>query len=146
MRPCSKKKKVSSIYHLQTTLKDKTTGAVENTLFLTPSSHDDGATLICRARSQVLPTGKDTAVTLILQCECRWSWKDQGGPGLLGLTQQKGDWVGTESSCLTLTDPPVVTLSAEPQTVQEGEKATFLCQATAQPPVTGYRSRNASCL
>nr|XP_048294402.1 kin of IRRE-like protein 2 [Myodes glareolus] len=87
----------------QTTLKDKTTGAVENTLFLTPSSHDDGATLICRARSQVLPTGKDTAVTLILQY------------------------------------PPVVTLSAEPQTVQEGEKATFLCQATAQPPVTGYR-------
>ncbi|XP_041510352.1 kin of IRRE-like protein 2 isoform X3 [Microtus oregoni] len=87
----------------QTTLKDKTTGAVENTLFLTPSSHEDGATLICRARSQVLPTGKDTAVTLILQY------------------------------------PPVVTLSAEPQTVQEGEKATFLCHATAHPPVTGYR-------
>lgn len=39
----------------------------------------------------------------------------------------------------TLTDPPMVTLSAEPQTVQEGEKVTFLCQATAQPPVTGYR-------
>lgn len=36
-------------------------------------------------------------------------------------------------------DPPVVTLSAEPQTVQEGQKVTFLCQATAQPPVTGYR-------
>nr|XP_042127166.1 kin of IRRE-like protein 2 [Peromyscus maniculatus bairdii] len=87
----------------QTTLKDKTTGTVENTLFLTPSSHDDGATLICRARSQALPTGKDTAVTLILQY------------------------------------PPVVTLSAEPQTVQEGEKVTFRCQATAQPPVTGYR-------
>ncbi|EGW03697.1 Kin of IRRE-like protein 2 [Cricetulus griseus] len=46
----------------QTTLKDKTTGTVENTLFLTPSSDDDGATLICRARSQALPTGKDTAV------------------------------------------------------------------------------------
>ncbi|KAL1769579.1 kin of IRRE 2 [Sigmodon hispidus] len=87
----------------QTTMKDKTTGVVENILFLTPSSHDDGATLICRARSQALPSGKDTAVTLILQY------------------------------------PPVVTLSAEPQTVQEGEKATFLCQATAQPPVTGYR-------
>ncbi|KAL6035270.1 hypothetical protein STEG23_024853 [Scotinomys teguina] len=72
----------------QTTLKDMTTGRVENTLFLTPSSHDDGATLMCRARSQALPTGKDTAVTLILQY------------------------------------PPVVTLSAEPQTVQEGEKVT----------------------
>ncbi|OWK16461.1 hypothetical protein Celaphus_00004490 [Cervus elaphus hippelaphus] len=40
---------------------------------------------------------------------------------------------------LHVLDPPVVTLSAEPQTVQEGEKVTFLCQATAQPPVTGYR-------
>nr|XP_021498146.1 kin of IRRE-like protein 2 isoform X4 [Meriones unguiculatus] len=87
----------------QTTLKDKTTGIVENTLFLTPSSHDDGATLICRARSQALPTGRDTAVTLSLQY------------------------------------PPEVTLSAEPQTVQEGEMVTFLCRATAQPPVTGYR-------
>ncbi|KAF3818263.1 hypothetical protein GH733_012571 [Mirounga leonina] len=66
-------------------------------------SHDDGATLVCRARSQALPSGKDTAITLSLQY------------------------------------PPVVTLSAEPQTVLEGEKVTFLCQATAQPPVTGYR-------
>uniref|UniRef100_A0A8C2XX10 Ig-like domain-containing protein n=1 Tax=Capra hircus TaxID=9925 RepID=A0A8C2XX10_CAPHI len=76
---------------------------LESILSLTPSSHDDGATLVCRARSQALPAGKDTAVTLSLQY------------------------------------PPVVTLSAEPQTVQEGEKVTFLCQATAQPPVTGYR-------
>ncbi|KAM5236146.1 kin of IRRE-like protein 2 [Ctenodactylus gundi] len=87
----------------QTLLKRGTTESVESTLFLTPSSNDDGATLICRARSQALPTGRDTAVTLSLQY------------------------------------PPVVTLSAEPQTVQEGEKVTFLCQATAQPPVTGYR-------
>ncbi|XP_070354973.1 kin of IRRE-like protein 2 isoform X6 [Equus asinus] len=87
----------------QTLLKEGTTGSVESILFLTPSSHDDGATLVCRARSQALPAGKDTAITLSLQY------------------------------------PPVVTLSAEPQTVQEGEKVTFLCQATAQPPVTGYR-------
>ncbi|XP_013005276.1 kin of IRRE-like protein 2 isoform X2 [Cavia porcellus] len=87
----------------KTLLKEGTTGSVESTLFLTPSSHDDGATLVCRARSQALPTGRDTVVTLSLQY------------------------------------PPVVTLSAEPQTVQEGQKVTFLCQATAQPPVTGYR-------
>uniref|UniRef100_A0A8C5JY16 Kin of IRRE-like protein 2 n=1 Tax=Jaculus jaculus TaxID=51337 RepID=A0A8C5JY16_JACJA len=87
----------------QTLLEESTTGSVESILFLTPSSHDDGATLICRARSQALPTGRDTAITLSLQY------------------------------------PPVVTLSAEPQTVQEGEKVTFRCQATAQPPVTGYR-------
>ncbi|KAI5933975.1 kin of IRRE-like protein 2 [Manis javanica] len=87
----------------QTLLKEGTTGSVESILFLTPFSHDDGATLVCRARSQALPSGKDTAVTLNLQY------------------------------------PPVVTLSAEPQTVQKGEKVTFLCKATAQPPVTGYR-------
>ncbi|KAF6288289.1 kirre like nephrin family adhesion molecule 2 [Rhinolophus ferrumequinum] len=87
----------------QTLLKEGTTGSVESILSLTPSSRDDGATLVCRARSQALPAGKDTAITLSLQY------------------------------------PPVVTLSAEPQTVQEGEKVTFLCQATAQPPVTGYR-------
>ncbi|KAF6077915.1 kirre like nephrin family adhesion molecule 2 [Phyllostomus discolor] len=87
----------------QIILKEGTTGSVESILYLTPSSHDDGATLVCRARSQALPAGKDTAITLSLQY------------------------------------PPVVTLSAEPQTVQEGEKVTFLCQARAQPPVTGYR-------
>ncbi|XP_036994350.2 kin of IRRE-like protein 2 isoform X1 [Artibeus jamaicensis] len=87
----------------QTLLKEGTTGSVESILSLTPSSHDEGATLVCRARSQALPAGKDTAITLSLQY------------------------------------PPVVTLSAEPQTVQEGEKVTFLCQARAQPPVTGYR-------
>ncbi|XP_062968372.1 kin of IRRE-like protein 2 [Cynocephalus volans] len=87
----------------QTLLKEGSTGSMESTLSLTPSSSDDGATLVCRARSQALPTGRDTAITLSLQY------------------------------------PPEVTLSAEPQTVQEGEKVTFLCQATAQPPVTGYR-------
>ncbi|XP_074162805.1 kin of IRRE-like protein 2 isoform X2 [Sminthopsis crassicaudata] len=40
---------------------------------------------------------------------------------------------------LSLQYPPVVTLSAEPQTVPEGGKVTFLCRATAHPPVTGYR-------
>ncbi|XP_066205640.1 kin of IRRE-like protein 2 [Saccopteryx leptura] len=87
----------------QTLLKEGTTGSVESILSLTPSSEDDGATLVCRARSQALPAGKDTAITLSLQY------------------------------------PPVVTLSAEPQTVQEGQKVTFLCQARAQPPVTSYR-------
>uniref|UniRef100_A0A2K6UWX1 Kin of IRRE-like protein 2 n=2 Tax=Saimiri boliviensis TaxID=27679 RepID=A0A2K6UWX1_SAIBB len=87
----------------QTLLKEGTPESVESTLTLTPSSHDDGATLVCRAWSQALPAGRDTAITLSLQY------------------------------------PPEVTLSAEPHTVQEGEKVTFLCHATAQPPVTGYR-------
>uniref|UniRef100_G3S0N8 Kin of IRRE-like protein 2 n=1 Tax=Gorilla gorilla gorilla TaxID=9595 RepID=G3S0N8_GORGO len=87
----------------QTLLKEGTPGSVESTLTLTPFSHDDGATFVCRARSQALPAGRDTAITLSLQY------------------------------------PPEVTLSASPHTVQEGEKVIFLCQATAQPPVTGYR-------
>ncbi|EHH59484.1 hypothetical protein EGM_09612 [Macaca fascicularis] len=40
-------------------------------------------------------------------------------------------------TAITLSLQPEVTLSASPHTVQEGEKVTFLCQATAQPPVTG---------
>ncbi|KAL2762600.1 kin of IRRE-like protein 2 isoform e precursor, partial [Daubentonia madagascariensis] len=87
----------------QTMLKEGTTGSTESTLSFMPSRRDDGATLVCRAQSQALPVGRDTAITLSLQY------------------------------------PPEVTLSAEPQTVQEGETVTFLCQATAQPPVTGYR-------
>jgi hypothetical protein len=36
-------------------------------------------------------------------------------------------------------DPPTVTLSIEPQTVQEGERVVFTCQATANPEILGYR-------
>ncbi|CAF94561.1 unnamed protein product, partial [Tetraodon nigroviridis] len=34
---------------------------------------------------------------------------------------------------------PVVTLSIEPRSVLEGERVTFTCQATANPPIIGYR-------
>lgn len=37
------------------------------------------------------------------------------------------------------TDPPSVTLSVEPQTVTEGAKVLFICSATANPEITGYR-------
>lgn len=36
-------------------------------------------------------------------------------------------------------DPPVVVLSTEPRSVLEGERVTFTCQATANPPVMGYK-------
>lgn len=58
------------IHNLQTLLKKGTIESVESILSFTPSSHDDGATLVCRARSQALPVGKDTAITLSLQCKC----------------------------------------------------------------------------
>ncbi|CAM4677565.1 unnamed protein product [Lepidochelys olivacea] len=35
--------------------------------------------------------------------------------------------------------PPTVILSVQPQTVAEGAKVSFLCTATANPEVTGYR-------
>ncbi|XP_021232111.1 kin of IRRE-like protein 1 [Numida meleagris] len=37
------------------------------------------------------------------------------------------------------TDPPTVTLSIQPQTVQEGERVVFTCMATANPEIKGYR-------
>uniref|UniRef100_A0A8D0BJC0 Ig-like domain-containing protein n=1 Tax=Salvator merianae TaxID=96440 RepID=A0A8D0BJC0_SALMN len=35
--------------------------------------------------------------------------------------------------------PPIVMLSVQPQTVPEGGKVSFLCTATSNPEVTGYR-------
>lgn len=70
------------IHNLQTLLKKGTTESVESILSLTPSSHDDGATLVCRARSQALPAGRDTAITLSLQCKCSWTLVPE--PAVLG--------------------------------------------------------------
>ncbi|KAM5294768.1 kin of IRRE-like protein 1 isoform 6-T6 [Glossophaga mutica] len=47
---------------------------------------------------------------------------------------------GKETSIeLDVHHPPTVTLSIEPQTVQEGERVVFTCQATANPEILGYR-------
>uniref|UniRef100_A0A9R1SHI5 Kin of IRRE-like protein 1 n=2 Tax=Cyprinus carpio TaxID=7962 RepID=A0A9R1SHI5_CYPCA len=40
---------------------------------------------------------------------------------------------------LNVHHPPVVTLSIEPRSVLAGERVTFTCQATANPPVMGYK-------
>uniref|UniRef100_A0A671VGZ9 Kirre like nephrin family adhesion molecule 1b n=1 Tax=Sparus aurata TaxID=8175 RepID=A0A671VGZ9_SPAAU len=40
---------------------------------------------------------------------------------------------------LNVLNPPMVTLSIEPRSVLEGERVTFTCQATANPPIMGYR-------
>lgn len=42
--------------------------------------------------------------------------------------------------CFSCVDPPMVTLSIEPRSVLEGERVTFTCHATANPPIMGYRS------
>ncbi|XP_030821293.1 LOW QUALITY PROTEIN: kin of IRRE-like protein 1 [Camarhynchus parvulus] len=47
---------------------------------------------------------------------------------------------GKESSVrLNVHHPPTVTLSIQPQTVQEGERVVFTCMATANPEIKGYR-------
>ncbi|KAF7235553.1 Kin of IRRE-like protein 1 [Varanus komodoensis] len=47
---------------------------------------------------------------------------------------------GKEASVtLDVHHPPTVTLSIQPQTVQEGERVTFTCVATANPEIKGYR-------
>ncbi|XP_026535208.1 kin of IRRE-like protein 1, partial [Notechis scutatus] len=43
------------------------------------------------------------------------------------------------SVTLNVQYPPVVILSVQPQTVPEGGKVSFLCTATSNPEVTGYR-------
>ncbi|KAM4755809.1 kin of IRRE-like protein 1 [Cyanocitta cristata] len=40
---------------------------------------------------------------------------------------------------LNVHHPPTVTLSIQPQTVQEGERVVFTCMATANPEIKGYR-------
>uniref|UniRef100_A0A9J7YMU8 Kirre like nephrin family adhesion molecule 1b n=2 Tax=Cyprinus carpio TaxID=7962 RepID=A0A9J7YMU8_CYPCA len=40
---------------------------------------------------------------------------------------------------LTVLNPPTVVLSIEPRSVLEGERVKFTCQATANPPIMGYR-------
>uniref|UniRef100_A0A8C4E2P7 Kin of IRRE-like protein 1 n=1 Tax=Dicentrarchus labrax TaxID=13489 RepID=A0A8C4E2P7_DICLA len=40
---------------------------------------------------------------------------------------------------LNVHHPPMVTLSIEPRSVLEGERVTFTCLATANPPIMGYR-------
>ncbi|XP_010842065.1 PREDICTED: kin of IRRE-like protein 1 [Bison bison bison] len=54
-------------------------------------------------------------------------------------TQQEGAVASTELLKDGKRDPPTVTLSIEPQTVQEGERVIFTCQATANPEILGYR-------
>ncbi|KAM6949404.1 kin of IRRE-like protein 1a isoform 2-T2 [Aplochiton taeniatus] len=48
---------------------------------------------------------------------------------------------GGKRSTVTLNvhHPPTVTLSIEPRSVLEGDRVTFTCQASANPPIMGYR-------
>uniref|UniRef100_A0A8C2IM08 Kirre like nephrin family adhesion molecule 3, like n=1 Tax=Cyprinus carpio TaxID=7962 RepID=A0A8C2IM08_CYPCA len=43
------------------------------------------------------------------------------------------------SVTISVQHPPSVTLSVQPQTVMEGAKVLFICSASANPEITGYR-------
>ncbi|KAA0702233.1 Kin of IRRE-like protein 3 [Triplophysa tibetana] len=43
------------------------------------------------------------------------------------------------SVTINVQHPPAVTLSVQPQTVMEGAKVLFICSASANPEITGYR-------
>ncbi|XP_062322639.1 kirre like nephrin family adhesion molecule 3, like isoform X2 [Osmerus eperlanus] len=43
------------------------------------------------------------------------------------------------SVTISVQHPPTVTLSVQPQTVMEGAKVLFICSASANPEITGYR-------
>ncbi|KAJ8287634.1 hypothetical protein COCON_G00002930 [Conger conger] len=43
------------------------------------------------------------------------------------------------SVSINVQHPPAVTLSVQPQTVMEGAKVLFICSASANPEITGYR-------
>lgn len=47
--------------------------------------------------------------------------------------------IGSLTCILSPSDPPAVTLSVQPQTVTEGAKVLFICSASANPEITGYR-------
>ncbi|KAJ8366011.1 hypothetical protein SKAU_G00148420 [Synaphobranchus kaupii] len=44
------------------------------------------------------------------------------------------------SVTINVQHPPAVTLSVQPQTVMEGAKVLFICSASANPEITGYRA------
>ncbi|XP_077173842.1 kin of IRRE-like protein 1 [Paroedura picta] len=74
--------------------------------------------------SQLLVNPTDQDIGRVFVCRCA----NEAIPG------------GKETSVkLNVHHPPTVTLSIQPQTVQEGERVTFTCLATANPEIKGYR-------
>uniref|UniRef100_A0A2K5M8X9 Kin of IRRE-like protein 2 n=1 Tax=Cercocebus atys TaxID=9531 RepID=A0A2K5M8X9_CERAT len=157
----------------QTLLKEGTPGSVESTLTLTPSSHDDGATLVCRARSQALPAGRDTVFLVLAhltivppsQTPQRWA---KGGSPVLGA---RGPRLEVVADASFLTEPvscevsnavgsanrstapdvlfgPILQAKPEPVSVDVGEDASFSCawRGNPLPRVTWTRRGGAQVL
>nr|XP_005999235.1 PREDICTED: kin of IRRE-like protein 2 [Latimeria chalumnae] len=79
---------------------------------------------------------RETAVSTLLITP---SEKDSGQTFTCRVTNLAVPSGKQNSVTLNIQYPPAVTLSVQPQTVREGERVKFLCSASANPEVTGYR-------
>ncbi|XP_048867213.1 kin of IRRE-like protein 1b [Brienomyrus brachyistius] len=93
-------------------LHDRKRVTTRSFLSIVPTDTDTGHNFSCVATNLAVPKGKRTTVVLNVHREC---WR----------------------ACACT--PPTVLLSIEPRSVLEGERVTFTCQATANPPIMGYR-------
>ncbi|XP_066030960.1 kin of IRRE-like protein 1 isoform X3 [Chamaea fasciata] len=92
-------------------------GAVTTTEVLADGKRESTTSLL-----PITPTDLD--IGRVFSCRC----SNEAVPG------------GKETSVrLNVHHPPTVTLSIQPQTVQEGERVVFTCMATANPEIKGYR-------
>ncbi|KAM4880643.1 kin of IRRE-like protein 1 [Sylvia borin] len=92
-------------------------GAVTTTEVLADGKRESTTSLL-----PIMPTDLD--IGRVFSCRC----SNEAVPG------------GKETSVrLNVHHPPTVTLSIQPQTVQEGERVVFTCMATANPEIKGYR-------
>uniref|UniRef100_H3ANM6 Kirre like nephrin family adhesion molecule 3, like n=1 Tax=Latimeria chalumnae TaxID=7897 RepID=H3ANM6_LATCH len=89
------------------------------------------------SKKVLLNDGKrETAVSTLLITP---SEKDSGQTFTCRVTNLAVPSGKQNSVTLNIQYPPAVTLSVQPQTVREGERVKFLCSASANPEVTGYR-------
>uniref|UniRef100_W5M8K3 Kirre like nephrin family adhesion molecule 3, like n=1 Tax=Lepisosteus oculatus TaxID=7918 RepID=W5M8K3_LEPOC len=85
----------------------------------------------------VMEDGKrETAVSMLLVTP---EDKDTGRTFTCRVTNPAAPAGKQISVALNVQHPPSVTLSVQPQTVMEGSKVLFLCSASANPEITGYR-------
>lgn len=99
-----------------------------------PEDSDTGRTYTCRVLNPAAPAGRQTSVTINVQRECPTYQFPVNTQALISFF-----FFLMATQILSLTDPPAVTLSVQPQTVTEGAKVLFICSASANPEITGYR-------
>lgn len=116
----------------QTLMEDGKRETAISMLPIVPEDSDTGRTYTCRVLNPAAPAGRQTSVTINVQRE----WPGVGFPVKTAFELYMHYLPIT---IFLLTDPPSVTLSVQPQTVTEGAKVLFICSASANPEITGYR-------